>query len=164
MHPEAYEWVARWVSADEPQCILDIGGRDVNGTPFPLFHPDSCWEVVDLHESPNVTWVGDFLDYGSLDHFDACLYLEVAEHTRFWPEHIAHALHFLDPHEGLFVFTAAGPTRAAHSAIDGGALRAGEWYQNIDPDRLSDYMDRKFNHHVVDVTPDGADVRAVGWR
>lgn len=164
MHPEAMSWVSRWATNDEPLCILDVGGRDINGSPAPLFHEDSCWDVVDLHPAPNVTWVGDFLDYGSVDPFDVALYLEVAEHTNEWPEHIEHARNLLDHRAGLFVFTAAGPKRAAHSAIDGGPLRGDEWYQNIDPDRLADWLDHCFSRYVVDMTDDGTDVRAVAWR
>ncbi len=164
MHAAAMDWVARFADASDPQILLDVGGRDVNGNPDHLFHRHSAWEVVDLHEGPRVTWVGDFLDYGSTYRFDVCTYLEVAEHTPEWPEHIAHAVHLLEPHNGMFVFTAAGPTRAPHSHHDGGPLREGEHYENVDPDALSKVLDRLSAPHRIDVTPDGADVRATAWR
>jgi SAM-dependent methyltransferase len=163
MHFEAMDWVAKWATSDEPLTVADVGGRDINGNPRHLFHPDSVWEVVDLHPGGGVTWVGDWLDYHEPGEFDVVLYLEVAEHAAQWPEHVTHAAEVLAP-GGLFVFTAAGPNRAAHSHIDGGVLRPGEHYANIDPERLDAHLDATFNHHIVDVTPDGADVRAAAWR
>ena len=164
MHPEAIEWVERWASDVDSLIVLDVGGRDINGNPGHLFHPGTTWEVVDLHEGPRVTHVGDFLDYGNTTRFDAALHLEVAEHTPEWPEHLAHAAHMLDPHTGWLVFTAAGPNRQPHSHVDGGPLREGEHYENVDPDVLARVLDRVFARHVVDLTSDGADVRAVAWR
>ena len=164
VHAEALEWVGRWAHGVSPLLVLDVGGRDINGNPDHLFHEDSTWHVVDLHAGPRVTWVGDFLDFGCVDRFDVVTHLEVAEHTAEWPEHLSHACHLLDPYEGAMVFTAAGPNRQPHSHVDGGALREGEYYENVDPDALSTVLDRLFARHVIDLTPDGTDVRAVAWR
>jgi hypothetical protein len=162
MHAAAMEWVARCAAPlTEPVVILDVGGRDINGHPGALFHPHSFWEVIDLIEGPRVTWVGDVLDYGSVDPFDVALHLEVAEHTAEWPEHVAHIAHMLKP-DGVFIFTAAGPGRAPHSALDGGPLQPGEHYQNIDPETLAQVLDRSFFSYSLDVA--GDDVRAVAWR
>lgn len=160
MHAEALGWVRRWAPA-EPCDVLDVGGRDINGTPVDVFHPDSVWTVVDLHPSPNVDIVADFLDVEPDRSFDVVCHLEVAEHCAEWVAHLRHARDVLDV-EGLLIFTAAGPGRGPHSAVDGGAVREGEWYQNVDPDHLAASLDRLFSRHVVDVS--GPDVRAVAWR
>lgn len=162
MHDAVREFCSRFAPNLRPVCVLDIGGRDVNGSTEDLFHPDSCWEVVDLHEGPRVTWVGNFLDYGTVDKFDVAVCTEVAEHTPEWPEIIAHAASLLDPHEGMFLFTAAGPGRHPHSHIDGNELRPDEHYENVDPEALATVLDRHFSRHLVDHT--GLDVRAVAWK
>lgn len=163
MHDAVTQWCERFAPNLRPLCILDIGGRDINGSTQHLFHPDSCWEVVDMFEGPRVTWVGNFLDYGTVDKFDVAVCTEVAEHTPEWPEIIAHAASLLDPMEGVFLFTAAGPGRPEHSAIDGAwGLQDGEHYENVDPDELATVLNRHFSRFVVDHT--GHDVRAVAWK
>lgn len=163
MHPAVLDWVRRWVPACDPMSVLDVGGRDINGNPWGHLHRDCHIEVVDLVEAPSVTWVGDFLTYPSSNGFDLVLHLEVAEHTPDWRQHLRHVASLLDA-DGLFVFTAAGPARAPHSAIDGGPLREGEHYENVHPDTLSGVLDALYEDYVVDVTSDSADVRAVAWR
>lgn len=160
MHAEVFDWVAKWAPA-EPVTVLDVGGRDINGTPTSAFHPESTFEVVDLHPSPNVMWVGDFLAYGERTGFDVVCHLEVAEHCAEWIAHLRHARDLLDV-DGFLIFTAAGPGRVPHSALDGGAVRAGEWYRNVDPDALDWALCQLFARHVMDVT--GPDVRAVAWK
>ena len=161
MHGAVLEWVQRWAPAG-PKNVLDVGGRDINGTGQFLFDSGSTFEVIDLVEAPEVTWVGDVLDFGAVETFDVALYLEVAEHTAEWPEHIRHISHLVDPHGGLFVFTAAGYGRAPHSAADGGRLQPGEHYQNIAPDTLAAVLETCFSKHVLDIH--GEDVRAAAWR
>jgi hypothetical protein len=160
MHAAVLDWVARWAPAS-PCSVLDIGGRDVNGHPVPLFHDDTTWEVVDLVEGPRVTWVGDILDHPGPGPYDVALCLEVAEHTPAWPAIVTKAAELLDRTSGLFVLTAAGPGRAPHSAVDGGELRAGEHYANLDPSDLAGVLEDLFPQFVVDETP--GDVRAAAW-
>jgi hypothetical protein len=161
MHEAVAEWCARFAPNVRPVIALDIGGRDINGSTEYLFHPDSIWEVCDLHPGPRVTWVGNFLDYQTTEQFEVAICSEVGEHTPEWPEIIAHASSMLET-DGLFLFTAAGPGRHPHSHHDGGALREGEYYGNIDPADLAEVMDWHFSRHIVDHA--GADVRAAGWK
>jgi hypothetical protein len=160
MHHAVLEWVQRWVPSGSCS-VLDCGGRDINGNPEYLFE-HATFEVVDLVPAPEVTWVGDILDYGNTEPFDVGLYLEVAEHTPDWPLHMKHIRDLLNKKTGLFIFTAATHGRAAHSASDGGQLQPDEYYNNIDPDLLAQLLDRTFAKHVIDVQ--GEDVRAAAWR
>lgn len=160
MHRAVLEWVQRWVPSG-PCTVLDVGGRDINGNPEYLFE-HSTFEVVDLVPAPEVTWVGDILDYGNEQPFDVGLYLEVAEHTPDWPLHIRHIRDLLDKRNGVLIFTAAGYGREEHSASDGGPLQPLEHYKNIDPDNLAHILERCFAKHVIDVQ--GDDVRAAAWR
>jgi hypothetical protein len=162
VHPAAADWVQQWAPAG-PVGVLDVGGRDVNGTVRHLFHPDSVWTAVDLIDDPSVTWAGDFLDFCPDWLYDVVLHLEVAEHTEAWRDHIRHAASCLT-RGGLFVLTAAGPARSPHSAVDGGGLRQGEHYANVQPDVLAAVLVQSFRWSTVDTTPDGMDVRAVARR
>ena len=52
MHPEAYSWVAHHATV-ETVAVLDIGGRDINGSTRDLF-PNSEWVVLDYLPGDNV--------------------------------------------------------------------------------------------------------------
>lgn len=155
MHPEAFEWVRRHARDGK---VLDIGGRDINGHPRDLF--PGPYVVVDLHPGPNVDHVADVCEWSSRDKFDVVLCLEVFEHTHRWRA-ILGAAYRLARHGGRLIVTCAGPGREPHSALDGGPLHAGEWYENVDPlelhAALSDWRD-------VKVSVLGSDVRAVATK
>lgn len=155
MHDAAREWVAtHTVTA---KVVVDVGGRNVNGTVRDLF-PGSDYTAIDIHDGPGVDVVGDFLDWAPPRKADCVVCTEVAEHSPQWREIIAHAAEILKV-GGLFIFTAAGPGRAPHSAIDGGTLRDGEHYENVSPDALRRALDKHFTKVEVDVA--GEDVRAI---
>lgn len=155
MHTAAHQWVA--ASTEPALSVLDIGGRNINGTVRGLF-PDAVYTTIDLEAGPNVDIVGDFLDYQHPELVEVVVCCEVAEHTSQWRDIIAHAADQLKP-GGRFVFTAAGPGRQPHSGHDGGPLHDGEWYRNIDPGELYETLSAHFGTVVVDVTDE--DVRAV---
>lgn len=156
MHTEALEYVAAHAPSGAVD-VLDVGGRNINGTPRGRFHAKS-WTVVDLHEADDVDVVGDITELGLVDVADVVLCLEVLEHTPAWREVVAACLTACRP-GGRVIVTAAGQGREPHSAIDGEQLRKGEHYENIDPDELGAELAR----HLSDVTIDvlGPDVRAV---
>ncbi len=156
MHDAALQWVAKYALAGE---VLDIGGRFINGSPRDLFPGD--YTVVDLHPGPNVDHVADVCEWGSRNKFDVVLCLEVFEHTHRWPA-ILGAAHRLARTGGRLIVTAAGPGREEHSAIDGGPLRDGEWYCNIEPLELHRELSREWSDVTVDVK--GEDVRAVATK
>ena len=157
MHAEAMSWVAAHVPEGKRR-VLDIGGRDINGNPQALFDHGTTFEVVDPVDGPAVTWVGVVADYTTKSKFDTVLCLEVAEHAEEWEGIVGKAADLMKP-GGVFIFTAAGPTRAPHSAMDGGGLKDGEFYENIDPKVLAKVLAKHFVKVQVDEL--GADVRAV---
>lgn len=159
MHRQARDWVRR-NAPDEPVVVVECGSRDVNGTVRDCFTA-TRYTGVDLQPGPAVDVVGDWLDYRPDALADVVVMCEVSEHTPDWPDHVAHAARLLKP-GGRFIFTAAGPGRPPHSAIDGRRLQPQEHYENIDPDRLADVLARHFADHVVDVAL--CDVRAVAIR
>lgn len=159
MHPEAMEWVARHATAD-PVAVLDIGGRDVNGSPRHLFPAADPYRVIDIADGPNVDVIADAAMWVPDREYDMAICTEVFEHAPYWQEILVTVLAALRP-GGVFVATMAGPGRPPHSAIDGGwQLHPGEWYQNVEPDWLRAALEAAgFTEIVVDQQHSPADVR-----
>lgn len=159
MHDAALKWAHRW-APDRPVSVIDVGGRDINGTARSAFPNAKSYLSIDLYEGWGVDLVGDFTEYRG-QPVDVVVCMETAEHTPVWPEIVANAANHLND-GGLFIFTAAGPGWPEHSATDGGPLRDGEHYENIEPEALRDVLDRHFTSCEVDVS--GNAIRAVAWR
>jgi trans-aconitate methyltransferase len=165
LHAEAYVWVDRHAPANA-RAVLDIGGRDINGTVRNLFPAATVYRVLDIADGPNVDIVTDAATWTPDREYDVVVACEVFEHTPVWPQICTTAYKALRP-GGCFVTTMAGPGRAPHSAVDGGhVLAAGEHYANIEPAHLFNVLIRA---GFEDVTVDQqhhpmADVRATAWR
>ncbi len=158
MHPAAMSWVATHAPA-AVASVVDVGGRDINGTVRACF-PGALYTSVDLIDGPAVDVVADFADWEPDVLVDVVVCCEVAEHAESWRDLLAHAASILVA-DGTLIFTAAGPGRAPHSAFDGGELRDGEWYENIDPDALTDHLVELFGDVTVETNPAIGDVYAV---
>lgn len=157
MHQAAYEWVAQ--HAVGARRVLDIGGRNINGTVRPLF-PNAEYVTVDLHGGPGVDVVGDVCNFWPRAKFDVTVCCEVLEHAENWRGILA-AAHRLTRKGGMLIVTAAGPGREPHSGIDGGRLRGGEHYENITPEALAAAL---ADWDEVEADTTGEDVRAVAVR
>lgn len=173
MHHAAYDWVRQQVAAHGPftGTVVEFGSHDINGGVRDLFDQAAEYIGVDSQAGPGVDVVADAVRYAH-DHrvglrngreVAACCVVstEVFEHTRKWKQMVEAAWQLLQV-GGVFICTAAGPGRAPHSMYSEGAMRDGEWYENIDPDALLQVMDFHFDLVTVDVR--GTDVRAVGVR
>lgn len=164
MHTEAMAWVAQHATAD-PVSVLDLGGRNINGTPRPLFPGATSYTVLDLLPGPGVDIVADAATWDPDGRrWDVAVCCEVCEHTSAWPQILQTAYQALRPGGNLIVTTAA-PGRLPHSGIDGEQVRPGEWYANIDPGELKRVLtEHGFVDVQVDVQPVTADVRAVATK
>jgi SAM-dependent methyltransferase len=163
VHAQAHAWVARYGTTG-PVKVLDIGGRNINGTVRGLF-PAADYTSLDIIAGDGVDIVADASTWTPTREYDLVVCCEVFEHTDVWPQIIDTAYAALRP-GGLFVATMAGPGRAPHSAIDGShQLYPGEWYANVEPDELRAVLDKA---GFVDVTVDqllqAGDVRCVATR
>ena len=142
MHAEARRFVASITANLKrlPTRVLEIGGRNINGTVKDLFG-DAQYHAIDLYPGPGVDQVADFLDPTFTPPFepDAIVCCEVLEHCRGAEQMVQKAIRLLPP-GGIFIATAASLHRTPHSGHDGGALRPNEWYANIDPDLLKTWM------------------------
>lgn len=164
MHAEAMAWVAQHAT-QEPVTVLDLGGRFINGTPRDLFPAASNYTVLDIAPGPNVDIVADAATWNpDGTRWDVVVACELFEHTDQWPAICGTAFQALAS-GGRFIVTTAAPGRPPHSGVDGGTLRFGEYYANIDPDRLRKTLKGVgFAEVKVDVQSSPADVRAVATK
>lgn len=164
MHPEAYAWIARYAT-NSPNSVLDIGGRDINGSPRPLFPQASPYTVLDIAPGPNVDLVADAATWNPDRTYRTVICAEVFEHTPHWPAILTTAHKALAP-GGRLILTMAGPGRPEHSAVDGGpTLHPGEHYANIDPAALHAALRAGgWRDILIDQQHRPADVRAIAYR
>lgn len=166
MHAEAYEWIRRHAvgcanlgdTKGGPTRVLDLGGRNVNGSAMDHF-PDAWVTVLDIADGPGVHIVADASTWVPDDEWDVVVSAECFEHTDSWPAICGTAFKALRP-LGEFIVTCAGPGRHPHSAVDGGRrLFPGEHYANVSTDELADVLT---DCGFVDVITDslGEDTRA----
>lgn len=158
MHAEADEWASRYATDDEIK-VLDIGGKDINGTPRRHF-PNADYTVLDILDGPGVDIVADAAHWTPDRKYDLVVCCEVFEHTDAWPALIKTAYEAVKA-RGDVIFTMAGPGREPHSAFDGGQLHPDEYYGNIEPGELMDALkDAGFEKIEIDVNEVSHDVRA----
>lgn len=142
MHQAVLDWIGQFAT-DDDLSVLDIGGRNLNGSTRPLFPNASPYHVLDLHEGPNVDIVADAANWEPVFDFpageagyDLVICTETFEHTPNWREIIATAKKALRP-GGWFLFTCAGPGRPTHSGIAAQwELIGDEHYANVSPEQL----------------------------
>jgi SAM-dependent methyltransferase len=139
MHQEAFEFV-REVLAElpAPRTVVELGGRDFNGSVRGLFEPTS-YLSVDLLPGKSVDVVADAAEFEPPEPPDLVVCCEVLEHTPAADRIVRNAVRMLAP-GGVLLVTCATDPRAPHSAVDGGGLRAGEWYQNVGQDALAAWL------------------------
>ena len=165
MHPAAEQWCAQAITESGPwdgARVLDLGGRDVNGTALDAFTCEVEAHVLDIAPGDGVTVVADARTWTPTHAFHAVTCTEVLEHVQGWPALVWTCWRALQP-GGLLLVTAAGPGRQPHSAVDGLTLRDGEWYQNVQPAVLADVLDA-CGFGEVDIDGRPGDVYAAAWK
>lgn len=164
MHEQAHAFVRDNARTDS-WTVLDLGGRDINGSVHDLFPDAAAYTVVDINPGEGVDIVADAADWTSPDTYGVVVCCETFEHAERWREICAAAFDACAP-GGQFISTMAGPGRPEHSAIDGlFRLLDGEYYGNVDPAELFDVLEGcGFENVHVDSQPNPADVRAVAYR
>jgi trans-aconitate methyltransferase len=110
MHADAQRWVANFAT-DEP---ITTG--------------------IDREAGPMVDQVTDAIHYTPEMPADLVVCCEVLEHAENWRQIIRRSRQWLKP-GGALIVTSAGLGRKPHSC-DGGQLREGEYYRNLDPSDL----------------------------
>lgn len=155
------EWIAKHATAGAVK-VLDLGGRDINGTPQYLFPGAACYTVLDIRDGPGVDIVADAATWQPDGLWDVVICAEMFEHTAQWRAIVRTAFNACAP-GGTFIVTTAAPGRPPHSAVDGEfRLLPGEHYANIRPAELERVLAVSgWAGAVVDVQVSPADVRAV---
>lgn len=147
MHEQVLDWVGQFRTTDD-LAVLDIGGRDLNGSTRPLFPNANPYHVLDLRPGNGVDFVADAADWRpSLEPkaihpgYDLVLSTETFEHAKRWPEIIKTAWDSLRP-GGWFIFTCAGPGRPTHSGVEAVfGLIGDEWYENVSPEQIREVLE-----------------------
>lgn len=163
MHPEAMSWVASH-STNEAVDVLDIGGRNINGSPRLLFPNATSYTVLDISPDDGVDIVADASTWVPERSYDVVVCCEVFEHTALWPGILATVYEALAD-GGKLITTMAGPGREPHSAIDGYRCREGEHYGNVEAPVLEAALDALgFRDIEVNEQLTSHDVRAIAYR
>lgn len=162
MHAEAFAYVEQFAS-DEPLAVLDIGGRNVNGTVRDLF-PNADYTALDILPGDGVDIVANAASWQPDRAYDLIVCTEVFEHTDEWLQILEVAFAACKP-GGRIVLTMAGPGRPEHSAIDGGPRRPDEHYENVAPEDLqAGLLATGWVDVEVEYRPSPADTRATATR
>ncbi len=140
MHVQAYDFVARHAAGTAGARVLELGSLDVNGSVRPLFAGAHSYHGVDLAPGAGVDEVADAADWRAPGRFDVVVTTEVLEHAARWRDILSNAWEALAA-GGRLIVTCATDPRPPHSAIDGWALREGEWYENVSPAQLRALLD-----------------------
>lgn len=134
MHAEALVWVAAFArECGDPARVLDLGGRNVNGSPRAFF-PSAEYVTVDILPGADITadaasWVPD-------QEYDVVVSTETFEHAEAW-RGIVRTAYEAARRGGFFIATCAGPGRAPHSGVDGEQVREWEHYGNVSAAELA---------------------------
>lgn len=144
MHDESRAWVEAAVLLFGPFAdVLDIGGRDVNGTYRDLPGlAGADYFAIDKTAGPGVDLVADAAEEGRWPHprrFDLVICTNVFEHEPRWRLICCYARSAIAA-DGVFVVTMPGPAFPPH-CDDGSALRDGVHYAPGDPDELAAVLD-----------------------
>jgi len=144
MHVQAYQFVASAITA-YPEIVrgdvVEIGGRNINGSVRPLFLQARSYLSTDLAPGRGVELVVDAREPSSfaVNSVETIVCCEVLEHTP--PEPILrNVASWLKP-GGYLIATMATEGRAAHSGLDGGALRKDEYYENVTAAQIRRFLE-----------------------
>lgn len=142
MHDAVLQYVSRFGTAAVVR-VLDIGGRDLNGSPRMYFPNALPYRVLDLYEGPNVHIVADATMWDPDQEYDLVICTEVFEHVEDWRGILGTAYDALRE-GGRVVFTCAGPGRPVHSGIQPvWGLIGDEHYANVSAEQIADVLTRQ---------------------
>ena len=166
MHAEAFAYVsdaAARAGVKRPGLsVLDIGGRDVNGTTREVFQSATEYVIVDISAHPSVDVVCDAADLDLGRRFDVVVSTECLEHAERAPEIVAAAFQHLHP-GGVFIATMAGPGRAPHGEHGAAHPKPGEFYRNVEPDQLERWLIAA-GFEEFEIDRHGTDLRCMAWK
>jgi SAM-dependent methyltransferase len=162
VHTAAFRFIANQISNLPSGPVVEIGGRDINGSIRVLF-PDVPYTSIDLEAGPGVDVVADGATYVPDEKAAVVVCCEVLEHAENAYQICENAYAMLRP-GGVFLVTAAGNGRPEHSAVDGGHLRDGEFYRNVSLDQMCAWLWQFPPRMVVSVNDHAKDIYAMATK
>lgn len=152
VHQAAFEFVQQCLEKLPLRTsVVEYGSRFINGTVRPLFG-DAAYIGLDQLFGDGVDLVEDACIYEPPQLVDTVVCCGVLEHSEKWPDLIKSAGRILDPKTGVLILTTVCNPWPAHSVLDGGALRFGEYYKNMDPLEVTAVLDvAGFEQHESDL-------------
>jgi SAM-dependent methyltransferase len=138
MHAGARDYIAAQLQGRTFGSAVEIGGRDINGGIRDLVSAVD-YTAIDLYPGIGVDIVADATQWKPDEPVDLVVCCEVLEHAPDPRAIVEAALSWLKP-RGLLLLTCATDPRAPHSTHDGGPVRDGEHYGNIDPEDLMRWL------------------------
>jgi len=148
MHREAYRYVGLTLMrypCPPPAHVVEIGGRNVNGSVRELFHPECAYLSTDIAHGDGVDIVADGANLTLDIPADLVICCEVLEHASNADAVVANMAKIAKP-GGRLIITAAAQdgawARVPHSAVDGGPLKDGEYYGNVTPAALTYWLEQ----------------------
>jgi hypothetical protein len=165
MHGEAFEFVKRAAEFGPFRDVVEVGGRDVNGTVRPLF-VGAAYTSIDLCDGPGVDVVADAADWQPPFPVDCVVCAEVLEHSPDARLIVLQAYSWLES-PGVFIMTCATTGREPHSAVDGALLGPGhgEHYRNVGAEEFESWLEAAgFAVWELEVNLEHHDLYAVAWK
>lgn len=135
MHAEARAFAEEILLQYRPETVLEFGSLNINGGVRDIL-PDSDWFGIDIQSGPGVDKKADARIYRHPFRVAMVVCCEVLEHAPGVRGIVSNARANLHIGGALLITCATNP-RAPHSAVDGGALRTGEHYANIESEALA---------------------------
>lgn len=165
MHREARAFVSDVVKAIGPHPqVVEVGSRNINGGVRDLFIRDAAtYWGIDLWMGKGVDLVADAATWRPPVPADVVVCCEVLEHAPEAPAIVVNLGQMLKP-GGYVILTCATDPRPPHSGHDGGALRDGEFYHNIDPELLQGWLGERFDLEMFEIHPKRGDLYVLAQR
>lgn len=133
MHTEAWNFLISRSREINPKSIIDIGGRNINGSPRDLW-PNAAYTALDHIKGDGVDIVADATTWVPDRQWDMGLCTEVFEHIS--PADYRLVLGVLGraiKYRGVLLITCATDPREPHSACGTPGMPQDEFYGNVDP-------------------------------
>lgn len=153
MHDTIRMFVERSLKQFPPRRrIIEFGARNINGSIKGSFLTKELefYIGIDMHEGSGVDIIDDASMFvpTSEQAPDTIVCVSVLEHTPVAKELVQNAYDILLPN-GIFICTTVTKPCPDHSSWDGGPLRTGEFYQDVDPLLLLEWM-KPFKRIILD--------------